>query len=530
MNQPRALQNQAFDEALRHHRAGRLTEAEALYRQTLARDPHHADSLHWLGVIAHQNGRYEEAAKLIEQAIAINDAALYRNNLGNALRRLGRLEDAAEQGRRALALEPDNAETHNNLGITWKDQDKLEKAEAHFRKAAALRPDYAEAHYNLGNVLQDRDALGDAVAHYRRAIDLRPGYAKAHMNCGNALRAQGRREEALFCYRHAIAIKPDYAEAHVNEALTLLQAGNFAEGWPKYEWRWRLDYMKASVFDAPLWDGGDLAGKTILLHSEQGLGDSIQFVRYANMVKARGARVLLSCPASLVRLFETVAGLDRIFPEGATLAAYDCHAPLLSLPRIFETRLETIPRAMPYIEARPDEAARWAGRLQAYDGLKIGLVWAGNPRPGQPDAHAADRRRSMRLDQFTPLATIPGVQFFSLQKGAPGAQAKSPPPGMALIDFMNEIEDFAATAALIANLDLIIGVDTSVIHLAGAMGKPVWLLSRFDGCWRWLLEREDSPWYPSLRLFRQPKIGDWESVVGEIAEALKGLWPKMHSA
>ncbi len=511
-----------FDEAFGHHRAGRLAEAERLYRQVLAAEPDHAASLHWLGVLAHQTGDYEKAIELVGQAIAIEgDIALYHSNLGNALRRLKRLDKAAAAGGRALELDPSYAEGHNNLAITYKDMERLEDAAAHFRQAARLKPDYAEAHYNCGNILQDLDRPEEAIPYYRRAIELRPGYAKACMNLGNALRAVGRREEAIDYYRRAIEVKPDYAEAHVNEALILLQTGNFDKGWRCYEWRWRMEAIKSPAFDAPLWDGSDLTGKTILLHCEQGLGDSIQFIRYAKLVKARGAEVVLSCPYELMRLFETAEGIDRIFPPGTPPPGCDYHIPLLSLPLRFETRLETIPVEISYIKAPSDEAARWAKKLQPYRGKKIGLVWAGNPRSDQRDAHAIDRRRSMRLEQFAPLAKITGAQFFSLQKGEPAAQAKTPPAGMQLMDFMDEVGDFADTAALIANLDLVIGVDTSVIHLAAAMGKPVWVLSRFDGCWRWLLGREDSPWYPTLRLFRQPKSGDWQSVIARIADALR---------
>jgi len=512
---------QIFAAALQYIAAGQIEEAERLCRQILAAEPAHADSLHLLGVIAHQAGRTNAALELIERALAIrDDSAPYHNDCGNVLRRLGRLDEALGHYGRALVLAPDYAEAHNNLGIALKEQSALDLAAARFREAVRLKPDYAIAHYNLGNVLQEQDALEESIAAYRRALALQPSYAKAEMNLGNALWRLGRFDDAAACYRRATAINPEYAEAHANEALALLLAGDFANGWRKYEWRWRLPHMKMRDFTAPLWDGGDLAGKTILLWSEQGLGDSIQFIRYATLVKQRGARVLLSCPSSLVRLFEKLDGIDQIFAEGTALPAFDYHAPLLSLPRMFGTRFETIPAEIPYINPLQEDVAKWAARLPR--GFKVGLVWAGSARPDQPNADAIDRRRSLHLDQLAPLAEIGGVQFVSLQKGPAALQAKNPPPGLLLTDLMDEVGDFADTAALIANLDLVIGADTSVVHLAGAMGKPVWVLSRFDGCWRWLLNREDSPWYPSLRLFRQPQAGDWASVIGRVAAELQG--------
>jgi len=496
-----AVIDDLFAGARRSHQAGNLAEAEALYRRILSRDPRHADAMHLLGVLADQSGRPEEAVDLIEQAIAINDASFYRNNFGNVLRRLGRFDEAAAHYARAVALKPGNTEAHYNLGNLRLDQgcfaeaeacyrqaiiakpgfalaymnlgnalrlqERLDEAEACYARAAELKPDYAEAHYNYGNTLQDRGAFEDAAACFRCALALRPDYTEALLNLGNALRSLGQFGEALASYRRAVQIRPGYAEAYVNEAMTLLLAGDFAAGWPQYEWRWRSKNAKPHGLAAPLWDGGDFAGKTILLHAEQGLGDSIQFVRYAPLVKAKGGTVFLSCPASLTRLFQSVPGIDRVIADGADLPAYDVQAPLMSLPMLFGTRLDTIPCGTPYLAPAAELAVAWAKKIPHGGDLKIGLVWAGTPLIDRPDNRAVDRRRSLKLERLTPLASVPNLRFFSLQKGAAGEEAKNPPPGMNLIDLMDEVEDFADTAALIAGLDLVIGA-----MMAAGAGSP----------------------------------------------------------
>jgi tetratricopeptide (TPR) repeat protein len=410
-----------------------------------------------------------------------------------------------------------------NLGNALELQDKFDEAAASYRRAIELKPNYAEAYHSLGNALYMQDSLDDAAAYHRRALALKPDYAEAYVSLGTDLARLEKHEDALDNFHHALALKPDYVEAHCSKAFINLRFGNFAVGWPEYEWRWQLKDLAevAKSLTMPLWDGKNFQGKTILLYCEQGYGDSIQFIRYAPMVKEKGGKVLLSCPQRLLRLFKNVAGIDEIFPDGTSISACDLRAPLMSLPLLFDTRLDTIPCSVPYLSAPADQAAIWAQRLRPYNGLKVGVVWAGDSR-STAYLRSTDRRRSMSLSQFEPLGSVSGnIHFFSLQKGSPADQAKNAPPGLKLIDFMDSVEDFADTAAFIANLDLVIGVDTSVIHLAGAMGKPVWVLSRFAGCWRWLLKREDSPWYPTLRLFRQPQAGDWSSVIESVCTALK---------
>lgn len=547
----------------RHHyamgnnlaRERKFDEAAEHYERALAFHPNYAEAYNNLGNVRKEQKRFEEALACYSKAVVLKpDFAIAHNNLGILLRDLGRLEEANLHHRNALMLNPGYVEAYYNLGNVLLDREQYDAAEDCYRHALSLRPDYAEAYMNLGNALRFKRMPEEALACYRRAAVLKPHYAEAHYNLGNALLERGEFGAAVDCYKHALSIKKDYAEAymnlgnalvsldkieeaiqcyryiasfraddaeaHVNEAFARLRIGDFERGWREYEWRWRTRHMEPPALSSPMWKGEDLQGKTILLHCEQGFGDSLQFVRYAPMVKKRGGQVLLVCPPSLMRLFETVPGIDLLISEGENLPHYDCHSPLLSLPMLFETRLETIPSQVPYLYATTDRISLWAERLRPYRGMKIGLVWAGSPRIDQPNAHLIDRRRSMRLDQFSSLATLPGTHFFSLQKGPPAQQAKSPLAGLQLVDFMDEVNDFADTAALIANLDLVIGVDTSAIHLAGAMGKPVWMLSRFDGCWRWLLRREDSPWYPTLRLFRQHELGNWQPVVERVKEAL----------
>ncbi|HEY0838174.1 MAG TPA: tetratricopeptide repeat-containing glycosyltransferase family protein [Azospirillum sp.] len=542
--------------ALELHTAGRLAEAGALYRRAQAIDPADADTLHMSGVLATQCGDAARGIRLIERSLAVRDEGQAHYNLAVALKQQGRFDEALAATRAAVRLAPGFPAAHFNLGIALAERGELPEAVAAYRAAIRLNPGYTAAYINAGNVLVDVWEPERAVAAYRNAIALDPAYPRVYSNLGNALREndrfaegfvavrralaldpalasahhnlgnahleQGRPAEAGAAYRTAIALTPDHATAHLGLSLTRLHRGDFARGWAQYEWRWKTG--DAALPPGPVWRGEDVAGRTVLLHAEQGFGDTLHFVRYAPMVAARGARVVLEVPGPLVRLTSRMAGIDRVIAVGEPRPAHDLHCPLLSLPLAFGTRLETIPADIPYLHADPALAARWRARLADDGALRVGLVWAGNPRRGKLSAHAIDRRRSMRLAQFAPLAGTPGVRFHSLQKGEETApQAKAPPPGLELVDLMDEVGDFDDTAALIASLDLVIGVDTSVIHLAGAMGKPVWVLSRHDGCWRWLADRDDSPWYPSLRLYRQPEPGAWAPVVGKVAEDLRAL-------
>jgi tetratricopeptide (TPR) repeat protein len=506
---------QAFDLALQHHQAGRLHEAEQIYQQILAQQPEHLDATHNLGVIASQVGRYDHAVDLIRRAITLKpDLAEAHSNLGNALKNRGLLDDAIAAYRQAIALRPNYAEAHSNLGSALREKGQLDDAIAAYCQAIVLRPDYTEAHNNLGNALRDRGQLDEAIAAYRQAIALMPHYVEAYNNLGAALAGNGQFDEAIIAYRRAIQLKPDAADIHWDLAFLLLSMGRFAEGWEEFEWRLKDETKRLRRdFSAPQWNGEALAGKTLLLHAEGGFGDAFQFVRYVPLLRGRAAKMILECDSALVRLFSDLPGIDEIIARGQALPAFDYHIPLQSLPRLFKTDLTNIPNAVPYLKVQPENQASWKARVKNDGRLKVGLVWAGSPR-----AKISDDLRTRGLDVFAPLGQMPNVRFFSLQKGPESNLAR--PPGLEMTDFTRDLNDFADTAALIENLDLVISVDTSVAHLAGALAKPVWVLIPFSSDFRWLMDRTDSPWYPTMRLFRQKQRNDWQGVVAEMADAL----------
>ncbi|MGO8866345.1 MAG: tetratricopeptide repeat protein [Alphaproteobacteria bacterium] len=513
---------QAFQAAASSHREGRLAEAEQLYRAILEADHDHIDSLHNLGAVCLQQGKHVEAVKLLRETLRLKpDHVDAHNNLGAALRDLGRFEEAEAFLRGALRLKPDHPEAHHNLGVTLKDLGGLTEAEASIREALRLKPVYPKALNSLGAVHGDQGRPAEAEACYREALRLDPDYAEPHHNLGNALRDLGRLPEAENSYRKALSLKPDDPGWRSNLGMLLLLAGRLEEGWHEYEWR-RSTKQWPARFTQPLWEGEAIGERVLLLYAEQGFGDTIQFCRYAPLIPSK-ARVILEVPRPIVRLLSSLEGVDQIVVEGDPLPPFDLHCPLLSLPRAFGTTLETIPAKVPYLAADAASVSAWRRRLEELPGLRVGLVWAGSARKSRPGANAIDRRRSITLDDFGGLASVPGVSFVSLQKGEPASQTRSPPPGLAIHDWTEELGDFADTAALVEALDLVITVDTAAVHLAGALAKPVWLLNRFDTCWRWLLGRDDSPWYPTLRQFRQLEPGDWGSVLSEVRAALAAL-------
>jgi tetratricopeptide (TPR) repeat protein len=519
-----------FEEAMRraagYQQAGRLAEAEKIYRQVLTQQPNHAEALNFLGIIASHGGRWDAANDLIRRAIASKPTiAAYHSNLGVVLSHLGLLDDAIAAIRQAIRLNPDLAGAHYNLGNLLRDRGNIEEAIIALRQAVVLKPDYAEAHNNLGNVLRRKDLLDEAMEAHRRALQIKPDFAEGYNNLGDALRDNGRIDDAISAVRKAIELKPDYGDAHFNLANLLLLQGDFAHGWREYEWRWRCKTFgrQRLEFVRPLWDGTALNGRTILLHAEQGIGDTIQFVRYASMVAARGGRVVLECQPPLLRLLQGLPGIEQVVIRSQPLPNFDLHCPMFSLPLAFETKVETIPATIPYLKAEDRLSQQWASRMASSNGLKIGIVWAGSPK------HSNDRNRSLPFSCLAPLAEISGIEFYSLQKGEAARQASNQTEGLQLIDYTAELNDFADTAALIANLDLIIAVDTAVAHLAGAMGKPAWVLVPYAPDWRWLLEREDSPWYPTVHLFRQPRIGNWQTPISEIARRLSELSRRRNS-
>ncbi|MDR3515503.1 MAG: tetratricopeptide repeat-containing glycosyltransferase family protein [Azospirillaceae bacterium] len=513
-----------FDRALADHRAGAFAAAAAGFADIIARHGALPEPYANLAATWYAMGRFGEAGVAGRQAIALKpDYHQAYSNLATALRAQGRFDDAVRLCHRAATLRPDYAPAYSNLGNTQIDRGDIASAIAACRHALALQPAYPEAHNNLGNALQIAQRLEEAVHHYRLAITARPHYPLAFSNLGNALRELRLFDPAVAAYRTALNQDPHAATIHLNYAMLLLLRGEFREGWAEYEWRWQIPrfQLQRLATAQPAWSGEPLAGRTILLYGEQGYGDVLQFARFVPQVAALGGRVVLRVWNPLVRLLRTVPGVADVISAAGDLPRFDYHLPLMSLPHVFGTDPAHIPASVPYVTAAPDAVAAWRRRLAAVPGLKIGLVWAGDPRRNDHAAHRIDNRRSLHLADFAPLADIPGLALISLQKGEPAAQTQNPPAGLHLFDWMEEIEDFADTAALIDTLDLVISVDTAVAHLAGALGKPVWILSRFDGCWRWLHNRADSPWYPTARLFRQQQRGDWAPVLKNVFDALR---------
>jgi len=377
------------------------------------------------------------------------------------------------------------------------------------------------------------DYLGrfdEAEASVRTALRLEPEHAFAHFNLGNILCNLGRASEAEASYRTALRLRPDSPVWRASLGLALLLAGKFEEGWREFEWRWRTkDRVRVGPrFPFRSWNGEVIGGRVIRLFANEGLGDALQFCRYVPQVASLGGRVVLAVQPALVRLLSRLPGASEIVATGGRPPSFDLRCALMSLPHAVGTTLETIPATTPYLTADPVDVAHWRERLAGFAGLLVGLCWAGG-RSKYVIQIAVDRRRSITLDALAPLGEVSGVQFISLQKGPPAAEAARPPRGMTLHDFAEDLHDFADTAALIENLDLVISVDTAVAHLAGALGKPVWVLNRFDTCFRWPRNRDDSPWYRSARQFRQPTPGDWPSVISRAQGALQRLVEGDHS-
>jgi Flp pilus assembly protein TadD len=443
-------------------------------------------------------------------------------NLGFALGEQDRLDEAKSCYEQALTLRPDLAEVHHNLANVLREQKKFDEALVRYREALRLKPDYAKAHINLGVALAARGEVELAVRYLREGVRLQPEVAEGHNSLGAALCAQGRLDEAGAEYEESLRLKPDYAEAHWNRALVRLLQGDFERGWPEYEWRWKCPRTKPlPAFDRPCWDGSPRPGGTLLLYAEQGLGDTLQFIRYVPQIKARVEKVVVQCQEALLPLLARTPGIDALVGHGARPPAFDVYAPLLSVPALLHTTLETIPTEIPYLFADPGLVEHWRRQLAPVSGLRVGITWQGSTQ------HPWDRHRSVPLNYFEPLAGIEGVRLIGLQRGPGAEQLKSLGGAFPILD-LGELVDqtsgpFMDTAAILHHLDLVVTVDTALAHLAGGLGVPTWLALHYTPDWRWLLDREDSPWYPTLRLFRQTSQGDWAGVFRRLAEALGPL-------
>lgn len=503
---------QLLAQGLEHHRAGRLGEAERVYRRILELDAQHADSLHLLGMVAFQTGNCDAAAELISRAILQNgEDAMYFSNLGNVLQTQGRLEAAVDCYRRAIELNPARAAAHGSLGLAWQFLGRLEDAARSLERGLELDPRIAVAHTNLGNVRQAQGRLAEAAVCHERALAIEPMNPEAYSNLGGVLDLQGKLTESMAAYDRALEFKPDFTVALFNRSLLRLRKGDFALGLPDYEHRWHLN--KRRDFSEPQWHGEPLRGARILLYPEQGLGDTVQFLRYVPMVQAAGGQVILEVQPEMRRLASRLPGVTELICSGEPLPQFDWHCPLMSLPLAFGTTLDTIPATVPFLTI-PQEADTARLPDRCYE-LGVGIAWAGSP------GHLRDRFRSIPLELLKPLFDLEEVQFYSLQMGPAAEALRETVASAGVIDLAPRIEDMADTAALIAYLDLVIAVDTAVAHLAGALGKTVWVMLPLVPDWRWLLDREDSPWYPTMRLFRQSTLGDWASVVEAVRSALQ---------
>jgi tetratricopeptide (TPR) repeat protein/ADP-heptose:LPS heptosyltransferase len=606
-----------FARATDHHRAGRTGEAERDYLDVLAQEQENFDALRLLGALYLQTGKLDRAAQCLEQACAANPRdAETLNNLGVALGKAGRLEEAiaryeaalrrdphyaqargnlsgayvergvamllqshlpeaAAQFERALLFDVANVRALNNLGNLRRNEGKADEAAALYRRALAAKPDYAEAYINLAVALRDGGAHDAALEACAAALRLKPDSAEALVNKGLLLQDRGGFDEAIACYDAALRARPDFTDASWNKALALLAQGKYREGWALHEAG--LGHKRGvRLFAARRWNGEPLAGRRLLIWSEQGYGDTLQFVRYAQLCKERGAHVTVQAPAALMRLLKICPFIDRVVSE-AHEEDFDYQIAMMSFPFAFGTELETVPASVPYLFVDDASRAKWAAKC-AGEGRKIGLVWAGNARRQLIDAHLIDKRRSLDLRELKPLFELAGnppassvprplragtgvgslarrtdawssgsnpppakskdllaqvqdfatspargeeqILFFSLQKGAEAAQIDAAGLRGRIIDLMPEAGDFLDTAALIEQLDLVITVDTAVAHLAGALGKTVWILSRYDACWRWLQNRESNPWYPTAQVFGQTSPGDWPGVVARVRNKL----------
>ena len=495
---------------------GEAVEAAGCYRQTLECDPRHADAYNNLGILLLDQGKLAEAVECYRQALRLNPQhADAHNNLGSALMEQGQVAEATHHYRQALRANPLLAAAHVNLGNALMKQGQPDEAAACYRQALRINPNQVDVCHNLGHALGDLGELAEAIEFYRQALKLEPDHADARHNLSVALMPLGQFQEAREQNQQALRINPAYTAALWQRALLRLQEGDFVGGWRDYEQRWAQPNKASPIFPQPLWSGGSLEGKTILVYAEQGLGDTIQFARYLPLVKERGGTVLFESQPALAHLCATVSGADQVVAVGDVLPSFDVRVPLLSLPGLFGTTLTTIPATVPYLRANPDLVERWRRELEPLSGFKVGIAWRGNPKNG------GDRYRSIPLKSFEALARVKEVRLVRLQVGPGEEQVGAAPYPVTDLGKRFDPSLLDDLAAVLVNLDLVVAMETAVAHLAGALGVPVWTLLALSPDWRWLLDRADSPWYPTMRLFRQSHFADWDDVLQRVAAELE---------
>lgn len=523
---PGANLGQMLSEAVGLHRQGRLDDAERLYSRVLKVERHQFDALHLLGMLNHQRGKTGEAYRLLNAALKAQPRSTEAlSNLALVLHALKRDDEALASLDKALALAPGSPDALNTRGIVFADLNRPTEALAAFDRLLAAQPGNPHALYNRGNALRMLGREVEALAAYDQALAAVPAHAGAWHNRGLALQGLNRHRDAIASYGRALALQPDYADAHFNEASAWLTLGDYHAGLPKYEWRWKRAGMGGERrFRQPLWLGEtSLAGKTILLHAEQGLGDTIMFVRYATILARAGARVVIEVQPELKALLMSLDGAAanlEIVARGETLPAFDLHCPLASLPLACKTELATIPADIPYLRASEARIAKWRPRLEALSRPRIALAWSGRA------THPNDRNRSLALSELAPLpAAMPGAGFIGIQRELRSADAEALARAPGIVALGEELADFADTAAVLALCDRVVCVDTSVAHVAAALGRPTSVLLPFQPDWRWLTDRDHSPWYPAVRLHRQPKPGDWAGAIAGLSEELASQHP-----
>ena len=504
--------------------AGQCEDAKACYSKALSIKPDYAEAHDNLGGLLKETGQLAEAIVCYRKAIEIAPdfiAAYY--NLGNAFEEDKQLDMAIDSYSKALLIQPNHAEVYHKLGNIFINKRQYDDAIDNYDKALSINPNYAAVYNNLGYALSKKTGdLNKAIEYYNKALSINPEHADTYNNLGCAYNDLGMFKEAEQAFRQALKIRPDFADAQFNWSLGMLLNGNFEAGWKKYRYRFKRKNATASYPDIsiPEWRGECLQNKTLLIWAEQGLGDTIQFVRYLKKIKKGGARILFYCKPSLKRLLEPVSAIDQVIDNFETVAA-DFHIPLLNLPELEGTKLDTVPCEVPYLFPENNSVKQWREKLQNSDKLRVGLVWAGSP------SHSNDQFRSVKLAEFSDLFLIKGISFYSMQKGEATGQLNDlinrSTVKMNIINVSEQLNDLSDTAALMANLDLVISVDTCVAHLAGALARPVWTLLPANPDWRWLLERNDSPWYPTMQLYRQEEPGNWKAVINRIEADLKKL-------